>query len=446
MDVTDDTTSAEPRSKRFCLSRFTVSKPALGIDDMPPEILCKIFHYLPYSDLAPLPLVCQKWREVAYTPLLWSNFTLKLRLLKRSCKHCYKVLKQVQIKKVQILECSAALQLKELLDYLHESIKCLNLSLCAINHNLVMTSFANQCPQLVALDLSGKEARLNSKTLRHLTACTPNLQELSICLSYTFNYEESFKIITKGWRNLRILHISSDKCDANANFPIFNLQGLPLRQLTMQGHFVDICDSVSYFPSLEHVHILGCAAAELRETALKLNCLKSLLVRCADHNRLHHIPLVNMLAANSHNLIALDLGATNIYNNFPITIHGITENHPNLEVLILTNHKLRGSELKLIANGLKRLRFFEFSVTDAIAKFDIRLLVYICSRLTNLEMLVLNDKLKGHINSSLCSQLLQKYPGLDIRFTTGDGRSRDLLHRVAQRHYFHDDQSALCSS
>lgn len=250
----------------------------LQLDDLPVELVLKIFAYLPQFWLATIAQVCERWKELAFDPCLWTEVRINLRdmeseqqvrevlnratLIRKldvsgiiyiediaSCSTHFKLLKELVVPcralshrsmPVILRNCESlttvALRGKDTLlpnDVRHlQSLKCLKVFSTSREVRIedgILRQVCTSCPLLERLDIS-------SDRIRHRSTwgCLESLQHLT-CLSVTRMSTSGLLYVSKARPNLESLKIASVWNDNDVTVAQALQTFLKLRILSVDG-------------------------------------------------------------------------------------------------------------------------------------------------------------------------------------------------------------------
>ncbi|XP_001630715.2 F-box/LRR-repeat protein 14 [Nematostella vectensis] len=184
-----------------------------------PEILALIFAYLSVRDKGRVAQVCTKWRDAAYSRIVWRGVQARLHL-RRSNPFLFPSLAKRGIRKIRILS------LKKSLSFVVQSLSCiesLNLKGC---YNVTDTSighaFVKYLPTLTVLDLSLCK-QITDSSLGKIADFLKNLEFLDLagCCNIT-----NTGLLLCSWGLVKLKHLNLRSCRHISDAGILHLSGL----------------------------------------------------------------------------------------------------------------------------------------------------------------------------------------------------------------------------
>lgn len=194
-------------------------KPNSNISCLFPEVLVMIFCHLDVKDKGRVAQVCKKWRDAAYSRMVWRGDTAKLHL-RRSNPSLFPSLVKRGIRRIQIL--SLRRSLRDVVEGV-ENLVTLNLSGCFnVTDTALGHAFSKSLPTITVLNLSLCK-QISDNSLSRIAQSLTNLEvlELGGCCNITNN---GLLLIAWGLRKLKTLNLRS--CSHVSDVGIGHLAGL----------------------------------------------------------------------------------------------------------------------------------------------------------------------------------------------------------------------------
>ncbi|KAH7941386.1 hypothetical protein HPB49_012859 [Dermacentor silvarum] len=163
----------------------------LQFNDLPVELVLKIFTYLPQFWLATIAQVCERWKELAFDPCLWTEVRINLRDME-SEQQVREVLNRATL--IRKLDVSGIIYIEDIASCSthFKRLKELVVPCRALSHRTMPVILRN-CESLTTVALRGKDTllpndhlkclsvtRMSTGGLLHVSKARPNLESLKI--------------------------------------------------------------------------------------------------------------------------------------------------------------------------------------------------------------------------------------------------------------------------
>nr|CAB3245152.1 F-box/LRR-repeat protein 4 [Phallusia mammillata] len=320
---------------------------------LPPEILSKIFNYLPFPDFCRAARVCHLFKEHSYNP----NQLVHLDL-----QPYWHMINERALESIQV-RCG-----DEEINPGPPVLKTLNMKWLGggdIIAPLQLDLFFHSCnfKSLSFLDL-GSSFCLTDHVLATLTRVAPMLQYLNI---------ESCDKLTP--QALRMLH------------KMQNLQTLNLYRTKVDDAGI-IC-IIHANPELRHLNIGSCPMITDYDRVLQELSIHCKQIRSLDTWRAKSLTSIglNALTSNCKCLEQLDLGWCGTLQSSSGCFASLARNSPNLKKLFVTaNRTISDNEINLLAKHCRKLRQLDILGTRLVTRLAIENLIYKCPDLHFIDL------------------------------------------------------------
>lgn len=195
-----------------------------------PEILTMIFQYLNVRDRGRVAQVSVKWRDAAYSRIVWKNVIAKLHLRKSTQHHLFPSLVKRGIVRIQVLSFKKGL--RELV-YGLPNLEILDLSGCFnVTDNNLNVALTSCLPSLAHLNLSLCKS-VTDTSLARISKLLPNLicLDLAGCSRITAS-----GLVYIGWGLPKMKRLNLRSCTQVSDRGIGNICGHNLQVTGAEGN------------------------------------------------------------------------------------------------------------------------------------------------------------------------------------------------------------------
>lgn len=204
------------------------------IHDLFPEILAIIFSYLDVRDKGRVAQVCTKWRDAAYSRIVWRGVQARLHL-RRSNPHLFPSLAKRGIRRIRTLSLRKSLNyvVQNLPDIENLNLKgCFNVTDIGIGH-----AFVKDLPSLTVLNLSLCK-QITDTSLGRIARFLSNLEVLDLagCCNIT-----NTGLLLCAWGLPKLKYLNLRSCRHISDTGIAHLAGLNASSARGNKNLTTLC-------------------------------------------------------------------------------------------------------------------------------------------------------------------------------------------------------------